>query len=268
VQTIPQSFRSGIAGVGLALAALAAPAAHAAYVDQWTVDVNSYFSNVMPGSVTVSGDQKTLSWGTGSNGPSSLAISGAPTSGVVDTNGSQVANFSVTHTNNVLDGNSATLSGTKIIADLVLTPTGGGASIIKQVTFDLSFTETTNSLNPCPNGSPNNTGFNINGCGDIFVFGDNALNASFDYEDHTYYLSFLEFTAGLNPLPNAACSAAGASAPCIGFQTAENKATTVQFSTMITSERVVIPVSEPGMLGLLGLALAGMAGALRRRKSA
>jgi hypothetical protein len=163
---------------------------------------------------------------------------------------------------------------------LTLTPlTPSGLPIPDfDLNFLIDFQETTNNLNPCPNGGPNGSGVNVDGCGDIFVIGPSALNYSFFYDtdgaggddEQEYFLSFVG-PGGLTSLPTAACLAAtGSNAPCLGFVTPEDASTTFSFGALITTERVVIEpdpgdVPEPGILSLVGLALVTLGGMRRRR---
>jgi len=93
-------------------------------------------------------------------------------------------------------------------------------------------------------------GVNVNGCADIFVIDQNALNFGFMYDTDgaggddpiQYFISFFGFIGGLNPLPSrVACTAAGATAPCLGFRTPEGADTTFQFASLITTERATVP---------------------------
>jgi hypothetical protein len=70
----------------------------------------------------------------------------------------------------------------------------------------------------------------------------------------------------MNPLPAAACAAAGTSSPCLGFRTPEAANTTFQFAALITTQPVQV-VPEPATLASLGAAMLAL-GALRRRRSA
>lgn len=264
-----------------ALLALSAGLVQAAEVTQWSLGVDSRFDPLSivdsnggtPGGVTISNSDRTLRWG--SSGESGLDITNSPVNTTVNTNGAAVANIAVTHVNNPIQ--PPTLDRVNILSTLTLTPLlppmlPGLPSVTQ--TFGINFQETTNNASPCADGGANGVGVNINGCGDIFVLESNILNFSFFYDtdgvggDPTqeYFISFFEQTGGLNPLSAAACLAAtGSNAPCLGFVTPEGATTTFNFAAVITTERVQIP--EPGSLALAGVALAGLAGLARRRKT-
>jgi hypothetical protein len=259
-----------------AFAALAACNASAGLVTQWTVDVNTIFdtTSVLPAGVTVVNNQ-SLRWGTSTgSGQSGLDITNSPSSTTVFTDGAAVANVSVTHLNRPITGIS--LDSVNILSTLTLTPFVPSLPGLpsQTITFGVNFEETTNAASPCADGGANGVGVNVNGCADIFVIDKNALNFGFLYDTDgaggdaalQYFISFFELTSGLNPLPDAACGAAGATAPCLGFRTPEGADTTFQFASLITTEPVTVP--EPGILSLMGLGLAGLVFAARLRKQA
>jgi len=279
--------------LAFAVAALAAGSANAATITQWSVNVVSQFlpgtivdsNGNTPGGVTISNTNKTLRWG--QDGSSGLDINNSPsntmvTTGILPASPAPVPNVGITHVNNPIQ--PPTLDKVTLSNSVTLTPIAppGMGLAPTALNFLIDFQETTNNLDPCPNGVANGSGVNSNGCGDIFVLGANSLNYSFFYDTdgvggddpQEYFLSFVEASSGLQSLPTAACFAAtGSNAPCLGFVTPESASTTFQFGALITTERVVIvppvnEVPEPGVLGLVGLGLAAMATVRRRRRTA
>lgn len=275
-----------VSAVGIAAASLSF-GAHAdlanGIVDVWNVNVAAVF-DLTNGTVcsTASCNNTTnnitetatkLSWGSGTSGPSSLTISDTPAIANVITNGPKVANISITHDNKPIDGD--TLTSANIISTLTLTPVVPALSGLLPVpfVFKIHFKETDNDPRPglCADGGVYGSGVNINGCADIYVTDANSLNFSFFYDmdgagskpNKEYFISFFELTTGLNPLPTAACAAAGQPAPCLGFRTPELAKTTVQFASLITTEKISIP--EPATSALLGIGLLGGLLARRRR---
>ena len=276
-----------------AIAVIAASSANAAIVSQWTVGVNAQFDPLSivdsnggtPGGVAISNANKTLRWGTDiGNGQSGLDISNSPTSATVNTGINTtlpaVANISITHRNQPVTAPS--LDKVSLKSTLTLTPFSPALTGLAPVTltFVIDFLETTNagenSAGACAGGGFDGVGsLNGNGCADIFVMDQGALNFSFFYDtdglggdpSQQYFISFLELTSGLNSLPSVACeSVLGAgNTSCLGFRTPEQANTTVQFGSIITTQRVQINVPEPGSMALFGLSLAAL-GFSRRRK--
>jgi len=275
-------LKSALIGVGIAAATLVAPLAHAGIVTQWQVGVDSKFDAASIvwrfGDTGTTVTDHSLRWGTPSpsSGPQSGSdITNSPVNTVVNTNGAAVGNIFVSHLNNPIEAGSPRPERFSIASTLTLTPLMPALPGLPSVTqtFTVFFEETPNGSNPCANGQANNQGININGCADIFVIDANALNFQFTYDtgdgiDQLYFISFFELTSGLNPLPQAACDYVlePNGQACLGFMTAEQTTTTVQFASLITTERVVINVPEPGSLALAGLGL-GLFGLLHRRKA-
>jgi hypothetical protein len=244
-------------------------------VDTWNVNVDTIFdttSVVWTGGVGTVVNDQSLRWGTSTgSGQSGLDIGNSPSNTQVDTNGPAVGNVTVTHLNRPITG--ATLDQVEIESTLTLTPFVPPAVGLPPatITFLVDFLETPNGADPCANGGANLVGVNVNGCADIFVIDQAALNFPFFYDldgpggslpNVLYFISFFELTQGLNPLPDAACNSVIGSSPCIGFQTPEGQDTTVQFAALITTRPVLVP--EPSTLACLGLAFLGLAFARRR----
>jgi hypothetical protein len=252
-------------------------------VDVWTVDVNAVFNTTSvvwdalePDGTVV--NNQLIQWGTGTSGPSSLSIGDSPANANVNTNGPAVANISVTHANNPINADSGELDSIKIDSTLTLTPfdPGGAALPAATLTFTVLFDETPNDGDAdgaCLGGGQTGVGINLNGCADVFVIDQDALNFPFFYDldgagplqNQQYFISFFEITNALNPLAEGACTTTGATSPCIGFLTPENATTTFTFAALITTEPVsLVPV--PATFALVALGLAGLSYRAANRK--
>lgn len=267
----------------LAAAALLANPAQAVVLE-WGYAIDNNFSAVTyeagNGTTTAAGPGvTTLSWGNVSDADdkSSLVITNNPIAGSVDTYLGIVppqaapylgTTLSLTHNNNVIPGDSASLLTATLSSAVTLTPLDPANSgfPIGPVLFDISFTETSNSGTCAVPGSPTP-------CNDIFVLTAGLLNFDFDYDAGdgdgllTYFINIFPTSGGvLSVLEDSACLAAGAASGCIGFSTPENQSTTLDFGFTISSNPLST-VPEPGVLSLVGLGLLGLAGIRRRANS-
>jgi hypothetical protein len=257
-------LKGTLTAVTMAVAALGSVGAKAdlanGIVDQWTVGVNGQFlcgTAVATGPGPFTCAPTEMNWGT--NGTSGLDLTNPAGPSIVNTNGPAVANLAVTHRNQPI--NAPSLDSVSLQSSLTLTPFAPPAPGLptQTLTFLIDFQETPNGANPCADGGANGVGVNINGCGDIFVIDQSALNFAFQYDlgqgqgPQTYFISFFEETGGLNPLSPEACAAVGVASGCLGFVTPEQADTTFRFAARITTEPVSVPL--PGTLAFLGTGL-------------
>jgi len=316
----------GASAASALVLAMASGFAQAALVTEWTYSTNAVFSGAAftTGSSTVDSYTDTaseLSWGRSganflspstnpSDNRSALTVGdfsvnpetktgGGPAKGSVLTvvgaldNQAEIGKgISLTHWNNVLDGNFLTLTGATITDTITLTPKSPAVGSPKDgptLTFEFQFRETPNNgtNGVCADGLlaeddyayVNSGGTSSGGCPDLFGYVDTqVVNQSFNYDGFTYFISVLFLnpdgtldTIGIPKLSQGECSALGLETDpldnvgdCSGFKTLETQATTKRFGFAISARP--LPVPEPGTLALMGLALAGM-GAARYRKS-
>ncbi|MDP3539949.1 MAG: THxN family PEP-CTERM protein [Azonexus sp.] len=223
-----------------------------------------------------SNNRSALTIGTGEFGNARFGGGPASASSGVFTNfgGPLLANqiglgVTMTHWNNPLDGNFRTLTSATLSDTLNLTPfnpAGSSFDVLPALSFSFQFRETPNN-GPCAGGT-------ATPCGDLFGFsGTPNLNIAFDYLGEDYFASILILGPNFSTSPIAflndgQCAALGfttgtSGMRCQGFLTAENAATTVRFGFVITADPISVP--EPGSIALMGLALAALGYASKRK---
>ena len=257
----------------LTVGVLSIGTAHAVLITQWAYNNDAGFTAftgegatvITPSgnSGTLQGLPTTLSWGP--NNSSSL-VANSPVLGVINTNGAAEPGVSLTHNNfPIALGNSlatATLSDALRLTPIV--PPGSDFDA-PTLLFQILFTETPNAGGAggaCAGGGVSGDADNPGGCRDIFVL-DNPgalVPVQFVVDDFLYTATIN--AAGLGPLSDDACAAAGAASGCIGFLTQENGANDLLTSFTIAAQQI----PEPGMLALLGLGLGALGFSRRRNK--
>lgn len=260
--------------VGLASAATVQAAT---VVTDWTYSLTGVWQSFAPiAGITLSGDEKTLSWGTpattGGN-QSSLVITDPAAPGNVVTQitgdspqpGTTATGITLTHNNNPIFAPSLTSAVLRATLNLTAAQPAdaviGGPGPLPPLLYDILFTETPNTAGTCVIGSSPTP------CNDIFVQETGFLNQLLSYNGNDYFINIFPTSGGvLSTLSNAACAAAGAANGCLGFSTPEGQSTALQFGFTISTERFS-QVPEPGILALLGIGLAAGALTGRRRRA-
>jgi hypothetical protein len=200
--------------------------------------------------------------------PSWLRLTNLTNSGTAHFNGAGIYSSPNTnqlqHHNDPISSDYAHLTGTDLIFSVALTATDGTSLGTLSQKFDIYFDETTNY----PSGS---CAQGAEPCGDIFVIdwvGRTGTDFSFTFDPIIYngyaYTVTLDDNDAFTQLNDTACAAAGASAGCIGFVTAESSDTFANFDVTITA----VPVPEPETYAMLlaGLGIVGMVARRRRNR--
>lgn len=253
--------KSLIAAAVLATSAMS----HAGPVLRWQVDAVGEWVSRTPNAVQLT--PQVLSWGTSAGGPSSLTITNPAPSEINTLFGGgeppaeNIADsISLTHKNQPINGASLETAGLRVGVELTPLIPLEDQFDLGNIDYTIEFLETPNISGQCIGGS-------VSVCDDIFVLINGFLNESFDYKGFTYFVNAFPTMGGsLGTLSNEQCEAVlgeGATG-CLGFTTPENQSTNLAFGLTISSERLEVP--EPGSLALLGLGLAGLAAATRRKQ--